>query len=250
MAAFHVACPITCRKICYCTLGAPRHLQTPAGRDTFLQDVMALEALLSKPAFLAAGGEEMVDVLVPRLAKDLKPKKKKNVAGQSGWESGEESPLSLSKKAFMRKKVTMAAIAIAEAAALAEQAKKAAEAARGGAACQVICELCFSGEAIGSKKAERMVRCPGCKKPYHRNCLKSWSVNRDLFNWASWVCPSCRICEVCRRTGEPNKLMFCKRCDGAYHAYCQQPQLKQVPKRAFLCPKHVYCHSCGARIPG
>uniref|UniRef100_A0A0E0FCQ9 PHD-type domain-containing protein n=1 Tax=Oryza meridionalis TaxID=40149 RepID=A0A0E0FCQ9_9ORYZ len=33
-------------------------------------------------------------------------------------------------------------------------------------------------------------------------------------------------CKVCRRPGDPNKLMFCKRCDGAYHCYCQQPSHK------------------------
>ena len=32
--------------------------------------------------------------------------------------------------------------------------------------------------------------------------------------------------QVCRRTGDPNKLMYCKRCDGAYHCYCQQPPHK------------------------
>ena len=73
----------------------------------------------------------MVEILVPRLAKDLKSKKTKN---NTGGESGEDTPFSLSKKAVMRKKATMAAIAVAEAAALAEQAKKVAEAARLGAA--------------------------------------------------------------------------------------------------------------------
>lgn len=34
------------------------------------------------------------------------------------------------------------------------------------------------------------------------------------------------LSQVCRRTGDPNKLMYCKRCDGAYHCYCQQPPHK------------------------
>ncbi|KAH7295850.1 hypothetical protein KP509_27G068500 [Ceratopteris richardii] len=252
--AFHVACPITCRRICFCTPGTPAPLVTRQGRDAFLQDVAELEKLLAKPAFLAAGGEETVEVLVPRLSRDLKNKKGKYGIGQGGVESGEDTPIS--KKAIMRKKATMAAIAVAEAAALAEQAKKAADAARIGAsnqlaaAGQVTCEICLFSEVVGSKKAERLVPCPSCKRLFHRNCLKRWADNRDLFNWSSWVCGACRTCEVCRRTGEPNKLMFCKRCDGAIHAYCQQPPLKQVPKGPFLCPKHTLCHSCGSRVPG
>ncbi|GJQ95108.1 Myb domain protein 62 [Tanacetum coccineum] len=44
---------------------------------------------------------------------------------------------------------------------------------------------------------------------------------------------------VCQKTGDPNKLMFCKRCDGAYHCYCQHPPHKNVsrgPSTAHLLP--------------
>ncbi|CAH1450622.1 unnamed protein product [Lactuca virosa] len=78
-----------------------------------------------------------------------------------------------------------------------------------------------------------------CNKKYHKSCVKSWAQNRDLFHWSSWTCPSCRTCEVCSRTGDPNKLMFCKRCDGAHHCYCQQPPHKNVSSGPYLCPKHT-----------
>lgn len=32
--------------------------------------------------------------------------------------------------------------------------------------------------------------------------------------------------QVCLKTGDPNKFMFCKRCDGAHHCYYQQPSHK------------------------
>ena len=34
--------------------------------------------------------------------------------------------------------------------------------------------------------------------------------------------------QVCRRAGDPTKLMYWKRCDTAYHCYCQQPPHKVV----------------------
>ncbi|KAL2548318.1 PHD finger family protein [Forsythia ovata] len=79
---------------------------------------------------------------------------------------------------------------------------------------KIMCRLCFSGEHEGSEKASKMLSCNSCGKKYHCSCLKAWSQNRDLFHWSSWKCPSCQICEVCRRTGGPNKFMFCKRCKG------------------------------------
>ncbi|EEC69404.1 hypothetical protein OsI_38556 [Oryza sativa Indica Group] len=142
-----------------------------------------------------------------------------------------------------------------------------------------MCRICFSGENEGSTKAAKMLPCKLCNKKYHRSCLKNWGEHRDLFHWSSWVCPSCRSCEVlldwslgfdvnlaktlvcgvtgptsgssvCRRPGDPNKLMFCKRCDGAYHCYCQQPSHKNVTHGPYLCPKHTRCHSCGSGVPG
>uniref|UniRef100_A0A2P2JID7 Uncharacterized protein LOC105628719 isoform X1 n=3 Tax=Rhizophora mucronata TaxID=61149 RepID=A0A2P2JID7_RHIMU len=113
-----------------------------------------------------------------------------------------------------------------------------------------MCRMCFVGETEGSERARRMLSCKSCGKKYHRGCLKSWSRHRDLFHWSSWTCPSCRICEICRRTGDPNKFMFCRRCDGAYHCYCQHPPHKNVSSGPYLCHKHTRCHSCGSNVPG
>lgn len=117
-------------------------------------------------------------------------------------------------------------------------------------AVKIICRICFSGENEGSTNANKMVPCKTCNKKYHRSCLKVWAEYRDLFHWDSWSCPSCRSCEVCKRTGDPTKFKFCKRCDGAYHCYCQQPPHKNVSHGPFLCPKHTRCHSCGSTVPG
>lgn len=119
-----------------------------------------------------------------------------------------------------------------------------------GSTIKVMCRLCFSGENEGSDRALKMLSCPSCNKKYHRRCLRNWAEHRDLFHWNSWVCASCRICEVCRRAGDPNKLMYCKRCDGAYHCYCQQPPHKNVNHGPYLCSKHTRCHSCGSTVPG
>ncbi|CAA7395447.1 unnamed protein product [Spirodela intermedia] len=96
----------------------------------------------------------------------------------------------------------------------------------------------------------KMLPCKVCNRKYHRSCVKNWAENRDLFHWSSWVCPHCRTCEVCRKAGDPSKFMYCKRCDAAYHCYCQQPPHKNVSRGPYLCPKHTKCHSCGSSVPG
>ncbi|XAR59732.1 Histone-lysine N-methyltransferase [Bertholletia excelsa] len=61
---------------------------------------------------------------------------------------------------------------------------------------KVMRRLCYSGENEGSERARKMLPCKSCGKKYHRSCLKTWAQHRDLFQWGSWTCPSCRICEV------------------------------------------------------
>ncbi|XP_015062920.1 histone-lysine N-methyltransferase 2D-like isoform X2 [Solanum pennellii] len=95
-----------------------------------------------------------------------------------------------------------------------------------------------------------MMSCNCCGNKYHLSCLRTWGQHRDLFHWSSWTCPSCRVCEGCQTTGDPNKFMFCKRCDAAYHCYCMQPPLKKVSSGPYLCPKHTKCHSCCSNVPG
>ncbi|CAK9209854.1 unnamed protein product [Sphagnum troendelagicum] len=278
--AFHMACPITCLKICYCTLGTRVPLQTQQGRVRFLQNAVMLEHLLSNPHLMLASGTGMVDILVPRLPRE-EPKKAQehHPAGVNGngWE--DVGPKRMGRRPIIPD-LSVAnggrnAGQVKNAAAIQQDAESdmlttelaawdgvgmvsrndsgeplGADELTEGLMPQVTCGLCGIRETIGSAKAGRMLSCQACKKQYHRKCIKQWADYRDLFNWASWVCGSCRSCEVCKRTVEPNKLMFCKRCDEAYHVYCQQPPLKHVPKGPFMCPKHARCHSCGTHVPG
>jgi hypothetical protein len=89
----------------------------------------------------------------------------------------------------------------------------------------ITCHMCYLVE-VGKSERAKMLSCKCCGKKYHRNCVKSWAQHRDLFNWSSWACPSCRICEGCGTLGDPKKFMFCKRCDDAYHCDCQHPRHK------------------------
>ncbi|KAF2587655.1 hypothetical protein F2Q70_00035977 [Brassica cretica] len=50
--------------------------------------------------------------------------------------------------------------------------------------------------SIWKSERAKICSCKCCGKKYHRNCLKQWAQHRDLFNWSSWACPSCRICET------------------------------------------------------
>ncbi|XVF22939.1 hypothetical protein REPUB_Repub12eG0214100 [Reevesia pubescens] len=254
--AFHVACPITCRRICFCSLGFPRNLQSPNSKNGFLQEVIAVEDFLKDPWGVRVSREGTVQVPVPKVSPVPVGD---GCGGDGGGVDAVEEAASVSaqaKRLALQRKAAAAMVAAedyarrVESGDIAVASKNSAVEEQGQFNSNVMCRMCFMGENEGSERARRMLSCRNCGKKYHRSCLKSWAQHRDLFHWSSWTCPYCRTCEVCRSTGDPTRLMFCKRCDGAYHCYCQHPSHKNVTSGPYLCPKHTKCHSCGSNVPG
>ncbi|KAK1305483.1 hypothetical protein QJS10_CPA10g00205 [Acorus calamus] len=256
--AFHVACPITCRRICYCKLGFPEKLRSDAGRRGFLEEIARVQEFFADPRSFGSSADAAatVQVLVPRVSVPVAAPAPEIVGGE-----GEEVVSAQKKRADLQRKAAAASVAAEDfarrfeaggvtAELTGEAAGDLAQEDHGSSTAKVMCRMCFSGENEGSTRALKMLSCKSCSKKYHRDCLRSWAQYRDLFHWSSWTCPSCRICEVCRRVGDPNKFMFCRRCDAAYHCYCHQPPHKNVSSGPFLCPKHTRCHSCGSNVSG
>ncbi|KAJ6315492.1 hypothetical protein OIU78_018880 [Salix suchowensis] len=262
--AFHVACPITCRRICFCPLGFPRDLHSTKSKAGYLFDVAKIDEFLKDPFGIRASREGTVQVSVPKvvpvpLPVQIHPPQSLAVVpgrdrGGDGGGVGVVAEEALSAQA---KRVAIQRQAAAAKASAEYYAKKVESGDTPVTSKDIseedaspLCRMCFVGETEGSERARKMLPCKSCGKKYHRSCLKTWAQHRDLFHWSSWNCPSCRTCEVCQRTGDPNKFMFCKRCDGAYHCYCQHPPHKNVSSGPYLCIKHTKCHSCGSTVPG
>ncbi|KAI4302519.1 hypothetical protein MLD38_038253 [Melastoma candidum] len=266
--AFHVGCPITCRRICYCSLGFPRPLQKGSSRDEFLHGLSAVQHFLGDPwGITARGCDGTLQVPVPKVLPPPLPPPTVAAAvpealGAPGYDAVDEALVAASaqaKRAALQKKAAAAMVAAEDFARRFESGDVmdipddhvGEELVQGHTnSTKILCRMCLFGETDGSERAKKMLSCKNCGKKYHRSCLKSWSHDRDLFHWSAWTCPACRTCEICRRTGDPKKFMFCKRCDGAYHCYCQHPPHKNISSGPYLCPKHTKCHSCGSNVPG
>lgn len=261
--AFHVACPITCRRICFCPLGFAPGLQNGRAKNEFLDGVLKVEEFLKDPWGIRVrdGKGTTVQVWVPKVAPPPPPVQPVGVVSEAlgGADGVDEMVAAMSaqtKRIALQRKAAAAMIAAEdyarrfESGNLVDASGNVVGEEQGQSNVNVMCRICFFGENESSERARKMLSCKTCGKKYHRSCLKSWAQHRDLFHWSSWTCPSCRACEVCRRTGDPNKFMFCKRCDGAYHCYCQHPPHKNVSSGPYLCPKHTRCHSCGSNVPG
>ncbi|KAG5238454.1 histone-lysine N-methyltransferase [Salix suchowensis] len=249
--AFHVACPITCRRICFCSLGFTRDLHSTKSKADFLFDVARIDEFLKDPFGIRVSREGTVLVSVPKVLPvpvTIPPSHTLAVVSARG--RGSDGGVVEEAVSAQTKRVAIQEQAAATKASSEYYAKKVASKDIPGEDVGPLCQMCSVGGTGRSERARKMLPCKICGKKYHRSCLKTWASHRDLFHWSSWTCPSCRTCEVCRKTGDPNKFMFCKRCDSAYHCYCQHPSHKNVSSGPYLCPEHTRCHSCGSSVPG
>ncbi|KAH0784369.1 hypothetical protein KY290_003967 [Solanum tuberosum] len=259
VVCFGISDPVECfcvcwcsRKICFCPEGFPK------GKNEFL-DVTKFEEFLKDPWGLKAKQPATCQVKVPKLRVASPPQVPVGDGGGSSGGDGEEAASIASaqtKRAALQKKAA-AASNVAEDFARGFQSgdvegsmKDVGGEEQGLSNVKVMCRLCFSCENEGGERARKMMSCNCCGKKCHLSCLKTWGQHRDLFHWSSWTCPSCRLCEGCQTTGDPNKFMYCKRCDAAYHCHCMQPPHKNVSSGPYLCPKHTKCHSCCSSVPG
>ncbi|KAE8727469.1 Detected protein of confused Function [Hibiscus syriacus] len=184
--AFHVACPITCGRICFCSLGFPRNLQSTNSKKGFLQEVTQLEAFFKDPWGVRVAREGTVQVPVPKVA----PVPAGD--GGGGADTAEES--AQAKRLALQGKAAAAMVAAEDYARRVESgditvaSKSSAVDEQGQSNTNVMCHMCFLGENEASERARRMLSCRNCGKKYHRSCVKSWAKHRDLFHWISWTC--------------------------------------------------------------
>ncbi|PNY05336.1 hypothetical protein L195_g001783 [Trifolium pratense] len=176
--AFHVACPITCRRICFCSLGFPRSLQgTNNPTSGFLQDVTVLGDFLSDNKRKDDG---TIQVVVPKVV----PPPPEIVTVSGGDVLIDESASMKAKRLALQKKGAAAMIAAEEYARKFESGEFLDTSGnvngeeQGQSNVKVCCRMCNRFENEGSEKAKKMLSCKRCSKKYHRSCLKSWSNNR------------------------------------------------------------------------
>ncbi|KAK3016161.1 hypothetical protein RJ639_007701 [Escallonia herrerae] len=271
--AFHVACPITCHRICFCSLGFPRRLQTVKGKDDFLEESARVEEFYGDPWLVRAREGGTVQVAVPKV---VPPPPPAAVAAAAAAADGadaaaaaaaaaEEQLLSAqTKRAAMQRKAAAASLEAEDLARRIESGEGINGEEQGQSSSKVLCRLCYAGENEGSERARKMLSCKSCGKKYHRSCLKTWAHHRDLFHWSSWTC---LLAEFVRSAEELEiKLGLCSAKGVMVHTivtvsnlrtrcYCNSCCflsffLLNVSNGPYLCPKHTRCHSCGSNVPG
>ncbi|KAK8477903.1 hypothetical protein V6N11_039773, partial [Hibiscus sabdariffa] len=253
--AFHVACPITCRRICFCSLGFHRNLRSPNSCNGFLQEVIRVEEFLKDPWGVRGSREGTVQVPVPKLEPVL--------PGDGGGGGAVEESAQAKRLALQRK--AAAPVAAAE-----EYARKAqsgdvvvtpinsALEEQGHSNNNVMCHMCFLGESEGSERARRMLSCQNCCK--NREALIGY--HSVMFYHRSLVhLPWLQICFI----GVPGLAIIVEpvRCAEALEIQINSCIAKDVMNSShypwtmqnvssgpYLCPKHTRCHSCGSNVPG
>ncbi|KAK4384237.1 hypothetical protein Sango_2735200 [Sesamum angolense] len=193
--AFHVACPITCRRICFCALGFPGRLRSEKGKNDFLEEVARVEQFLNDPWLIKARENATVQVKVPKVvvsqAPPPPPPQFSAVVSVGGGEDEAAAMAAASaqvKRVALQKQAAAASMVAEDYARRFESGdlartsvKDASGEEQGQSTTKIMCRLCFSGENEGSERARKMLSCNSCGKKYHRNCLKACSWLQIFF---------------------------------------------------------------------
>jgi chromodomain-helicase-DNA-binding protein 4 len=103
---------------------------------------------------------------------------------------------------------------------------------------QDYCEVCQQGGEI--------ILCDTCPKAYHLVCL---DPELEETPEGKWSCPTCEADggiveedddehnEYCRTCKDGGELLCCDMCPSAYHTFCLDPPLSEVPDGVWRCPR-------------
>lgn len=117
-------------------------------------------------------------------------------------------------------------------------------------------ETCF---LCGSADDENLfLFCVDCGETMHSYCASApvdlpETLRQGLIQPYSWRCMNCTLCHSCGGVSaqDVDNLVFCERCDAAYHTTCLHPPLPSSSSSeehrvedAWYCPRCVECNYC------
>ncbi|XP_037071279.1 histone acetyltransferase KAT6A-like, partial [Pollicipes pollicipes] len=85
-----------------------------------------------------------------------------------------------------------------------------------------VCNFCHK-----QTKHEVVLVCRQCQTPAHPSCLGYSRRLAKVVQNHPWTCMDCKTCKLCRDVG--GELIFCDKCDEAYHMVCHRPVVRRKP---------------------
>ena len=93
-----------------------------------------------------------------------------------------------------------------------------------------------------------LISCTLCRNSWHGACVdltpQQVTAARRL---GLWQCTWCKQCLRCTVASDDENMVLCDVCDSAYHIYCLEPMLAEIPVGSWKCVRCVQCVYCHSR---
>ncbi|KAL0482596.1 histone-lysine N-methyltransferase [Acrasis kona] len=81
-----------------------------------------------------------------------------------------------------------------------------------------------------------LLTCGQCKTSYHVKCHDPPLASIPIrYRYFVWTCEHCKFCESCKVDQHGDQMLICDECDRAFHTYCLNPPLLEIPTGSWKC---------------
>lgn len=107
------------------------------------------------------------------------------------------------------------------------------------------CDFCLQpANSSPNGQNESLLSCKDCSAKAHPSCMNYSPELALRAHQSPWQCTNCKVCNICRDSGNADAMLICDLCDKGYHMKCLAPPLNKKPTGLLAVAGNWVCSVC------
>jgi hypothetical protein len=103
-----------------------------------------------------------------------------------------------------------------------------------------------SRRSSDTRQEEPLLICNKCCNAMHPTCVNISCETIKNIDPHYWRCAECKLCEICNSSNNDQQTLICDGCDRAFHCFCLENPLQNLPEGQWYCGGCTDVHSNSA----
>ncbi|XP_029650200.1 atherin-like isoform X1 [Octopus sinensis] len=107
------------------------------------------------------------------------------------------------------------------------------------------CDFCQRPPDMNcGNQEEELLCCKDCNTKAHPSCMNYTPELALRAHQSPWQCPTCKVCSICKDSGNVPAMLICDSCDKGFHVQCLYSPLEKSPSGELAIAGHWVCSMC------